>query len=294
MPGITFTFIIFIYTFESMNYPLSMNRKMIYLMASALLFILLQAPIKAQMDTEPLPYGGNALMMEFICDEMTYPPAALENKTEGTVKIGLTVLENGNPLNYRVLEGISPELDREAMRICKLIMFRPAVKSTNNIIADVIIPVRFNIKKYNRNLKNKGFDRLEPYRGPTDTSMIIYTSNQLNKLPVPVFEKPGMTFSRFIMDHIRYPEEAFRLSISGEVVLGFVVETSGRISNIEVIRPLGGGCTEEAIQLIRKIKWEPGILNGLAVRTMMNASIGFSLKNDAGHHYLPNYSSGTM
>jgi len=272
---------------------LPLNTMWISMTASVLLFMLIHKPLPAQMDTDPVPYGGNTLMMEFICDEMIYPPAALENKTEGTVKIGLTVLENGKTVNYRVLEGVSPELDNEAMRLCKLIMFRPAVKSTNNIIADVTIPVRFNIKKYNRNLKQKGNVNPE-LRASADTSMVVYTSNQLNKVPVPDFDKPGMTFSSFIMDNIRYPEEAYRMSISGEVVLGFIVETSGRISNIEVIRPLGGGCTEEAIQLIRKIKWKPGILQGQAVRTLMNASIGFSLKNEAGHHYLPNYGSGTM
>ena len=222
---------------------LHMDKKIFCLLTSVILLMLFHTPLSAQMDTDPVPYGGNALMMEFICDEMIYPPAALENKTEGTVKIGLTVLENGKPVNYRLEEGISPELDNEAMRLCKLIMFRPAVKSTNNIIADVTIPVRFNIKKYNRNLKQKGNGILE-LRASADTSMVVYTSNQLNKVPIPDFDKPGMTFSGFIMDNIRYPEEAYRLSISGEVVLGFIVETSGRISNIEVIRPLGGGCTE--------------------------------------------------
>ena len=41
--------------------------------------------------------------------------------------------------------------------------------------------------------------------------------------------------------------------------MNFIVETSGRISNLEVVNPLGGGCTEEAIVLLKQVHWSPGI-----------------------------------
>jgi len=257
-----------------------------------LLFILTSAT--AQIDTQPKPFGGGKLMRDFICDEMIYPESALEAKTEGTVKIKVTVLQNGKKTNYRIAESISPELDTEALRISKLIMFYPAVRSSNNIIADVEIPVKFNIKKYKRNCKNKGFDDIEVYSGEIDTSMIVYATGVLDKRPIPVFKDSKMNFSTFIIENMKYPETAFRQNISGKVELSFIVETSGRISNIEILDPLGGGCSEEAIHLLKQIKWRPGIKNEKAVRSFMTANLSFNLDENSGHEYLPNNNNTTM
>lgn len=248
----------------------------------------------AQMDTRPEPYGGNQFMRDFICEEMCYPEVALKNKVEGTVEVKATVLQDGKTVNYFVTKSVSPELDKEALRICKLIMFYPAVKSSKNLIDDVVIPVKFSIKKYQRKCKQEASIKYQPYEGPKDTSMLVYATKTLNSRPVPVFEDPNMNFSKFIMENIKYPGSAYNLNIEGEVELSFVVETSGRVSNIEIKKPLGGGCSEEAIHLLKQIKWTPGMLKGKAVRSFMTASINFSLHSDSNHKYLPNNNNTTM
>ena len=62
-----------------------------------------------------------------------------------------------------------------------------------------------------------------------------------------------MSFGKFIAENLKYPELAYTQNIAGDVELSFIVETSGRISNLEVVNPLGGGCTEEAIHLIKQM-----------------------------------------
>ena len=258
------------------------------------IFSLLFIVGKTQIDTAPKPFGGNQLMREFICNEMIYPESALESKTEGTVMIAVTVMQDGEKRNYRIVESLSTELDDEALRICKLIMFYPAVKSSNYIIEDVIVPVKFNINKYKRNCKKKGYDNHSVYSGAKDTSMIVYATKALDQIPSPIFDDPKMTFGQFIMENIKYPDIAFKENISGQVELSFVIETSGRISNIEIKDPLGGGCSEEAILLLKQIIWKPGIKNNVAVRSFMTANINFSLNNDSNHKYLPNNNNTTM
>jgi TonB family protein len=270
------------------------TRKIAFILISGLILTMLTGPAFSQIDTDPEPYGGNQLMKEFICDEMSYPDAAIKSKTQGTVEVAFTVMPDGKKVNMRVTESVSPELDEEAVRICKLILFYPAVQSSRQVIADVVIPVKFNIKKYERQCKRDTYEDYEPYQGKIDSSLIIYSTRSLDKMPAPAFKDPGMTFPKFIMENLKYPELAFRQNISGEVELSFVVETSGRISNIEAVNPLGGGCTEEAIQLIRKILWTPGIKNNTAVRSFMTASISFSLNNEGNHKYLPNNNNTTM
>lgn len=248
----------------------------------------------SQMDIKPEPYGGNQLMRAFICEEMIYPESALKAKEEGTVEIAATVLQDGQTVNYRIYTSISPELDNEALRISKLILFHPAVKSSKYIIDDVVIPVKFNVKKYQRKCKKEDSGKNETYSGLKDTSMVVYATKALDKRATPIFDDPQMNFSKFIMENLKYPDAAYNTNIEGQVELNFIVETSGRISNIEIIDPLGGGCSEEAISLIKKIRWNPGILKDKAVRSFMTANISFSLHSDSNHKYLPNNNNTTM
>ena len=250
--------------------------------------------VYSQVDSPPKPYGGNQRMREFMCNEMVYPEDAIENKTEGTVEVLITVLQDGTATNHRIWKSVSPELDDEALRLSKLVLFYPGTKSGNTVIEDVSIPVKFNIKKYKRNCKQKEFEKYEQYSGPVDNSLQVYPTKALDRSPQPVFLDPEMTFSRFITENLKYPELAYTQNIDGVVVLSFIVETSGRISNLEVVSPLGGGCTEEAIQLIKQILWKPGTLEGKAVRTFLTANISFSLHNNSNHQYLPNNNNTTM
>ncbi|RLD34410.1 MAG: hypothetical protein DRI83_08095 [Bacteroidetes bacterium] len=265
-----------------------------FLILSFLAIFLLGFSTFAQMDTPPMPYGGSSWMKEFICTEMNYPEEAMEKKVEGNVVMLITVLQNGETTNYRILEGLTPELDAEALRICKLLLFYPAVKSSNHIIEDVKIPVKFNIKKYKRNCKQKGLDTYEAYAGPIDSSLAVYPTKALDQAPKPVFTDPKMDFGKFITENMKYPELAYTQNISGSVKLSFIVETSGHISNLVIDKPLGGGCTEEAIHLLKQVYWSPGILKGKAVRTFLSAGISFSLDSDSNHHYIPNNNNTTM
>jgi len=261
---------------------------------SFILATLLFSSVFSQIDTPPKPYGGNTLMKQFICNEMIYPSAAMEEKIQGTVEVSITIMQDGRALNHHVTQAVDPELDAEALRISKLLLFYPAVKNGSFVIEKVKVPVKFNIRKYKRNCKNIGLEDFEPYTGPVDTSLKIYPTKSVDQAPVPVFKDPSMNFGKYISENLKYPEIAYTQSITGDVELSFIVETSGRISNIEVINPLGGGCTEEAIKLINQLLWNPGMRKGEAVRTMLSAKISFSLDNNSNHKYLPNNNNTTM
>jgi TonB family protein len=105
---------------------------------------------------------------------------------------------------------------------------------------------------------------------------------------MPVFDEKDMTLAKFISQNINYPEIAYRQNISGKVLLSFIIEPQGRISNIQVLRPVGGGCTEEAVRVARLIKWNPGIKDGMAVRTNMQLEFTFRLPDETEHQILDN------
>jgi protein TonB len=73
-----------------------------------------------------------------------------------------------------------------------------------------------------------------------------------------------------------YPLVAFQNDIKGTVMVRFVVERDGKIGGIKVIRGIGYGCDESAIDLIRGMpKWIPGKKGGAGVRCAVTLPISF-------------------
>jgi protein TonB len=83
---------------------------------------------------------------------------------------------------------------------------------------------------------------------------------------------------KYLADNIRYPELAKEASISGRVFVSFVVEKDGTVTDVKILRGIGGGCDEEAIRLVKGMpKWTPGKQRGKPVRVTYNLSVKFTL-----------------
>ncbi|TNE73966.1 energy transducer TonB [bacterium] len=78
--------------------------------------------------------------------------------------------------------------------------------------------------------------------------------------------------------HINYPDVARQVGIEGKVILQFKVNTNGKLSDIKVVRGIGGGCDEEAIKAVQKIKFKPGLQRGRPVAVNYTLPITFKLK----------------
>jgi protein TonB len=86
-------------------------------------------------------------------------------------------------------------------------------------------------------------------------------------------------WGKFLNKNFKYPRNAARMNIEGKVHLSFVVDKNGVISDIEVIRGIGGGCDEEAIRVLSNSpRWNPGKQRGNAVKSRMAIQIHFELK----------------
>jgi len=84
---------------------------------------------------------------------------------------------------------------------------------------------------------------------------------------------------KYLRDNIKYPEMAKESGIQGTVYVTFVVEKDGRISNVKILRGIGGGCDEEAMRVIKGMpKWKPGKQRGRPVRAQFNMPIRFILQ----------------
>ncbi|MCK5846333.1 MAG: energy transducer TonB [Bacteroidales bacterium] len=109
------------------------------------------------------------------------------------------------------------------------------------------------------------------------------TDGQEEEIFVFVEDQPGYPGGdaarlKYLSKAIVYPEMAKESGIQGTVYVTFVVEKNGSISNVKVLRGIGGGCDEAAINAIKGMpKWKPGKQRGRAVRAQFNMPVRFIL-----------------
>lgn len=82
----------------------------------------------------------------------------------------------------------------------------------------------------------------------------------------------------FIYNNIRYPAQAREAGIEGTVVISFIVETDGSITEPKTARDIGGGCGDEALRVVNLMpRWIPGKQQGQPVRTQFNLPVRYKL-----------------
>jgi TonB family protein len=77
---------------------------------------------------------------------------------------------------------------------------------------------------------------------------------------------------------IEYPREARDLHVEGKVFVQFVVDTEGNVKEPKVLKDIGFGCGEAALEAIQSIKFTPGIQNGVEVPVNYTLPVSFKLK----------------
>lgn len=92
---------------------------------------------------------------------------------------------------------------------------------------------------------------------------------------------PGgdLELMKFIGKKIKYPAIARENNIEGRVIVKFVVNEDGGISNAQVLRDIGGGCGDEALRVIKMMpNWNPGKQRGKAVKVWFTMPVQFKLE----------------
>ncbi|MDO9254566.1 MAG: energy transducer TonB [Bacteroidales bacterium] len=103
--------------------------------------------------------------------------------------------------------------------------------------------------------------------------------NQKKKtfLRIPTFPGGKDAYQQFIKDNVVYPEQALSNKVEGSVYLVYTVNNIGEIMDVEVTKGIGFGCDEEAIRVIRLMKYDPARNRGVKMTVEMKTRINFKL-----------------
>ncbi len=101
----------------------------------------------------------------------------------------------------------------------------------------------------------------------------------INVERIPTFIGGIQEFMRHIQSNVKYPELAMDNGVEGNVIVAFVVEKDGTVSNVEVEKPVGYGLDKESIRVIQLTSgsWLPAIHDGEISRVKFSAPIRFIL-----------------
>lgn len=98
-------------------------------------------------DEMPEYPGGQDSLLSFISKNVKYPVAAQEKEVEGKVYIGFVVDETGTVTNAKVLRGVDPDLDKEALRVINLLeKWTPGKEKGKAVKVEYTFPISFALK----------------------------------------------------------------------------------------------------------------------------------------------------
>ncbi len=156
----------------------------------------------------------------------------------------------------------------------KLTQFLPPVIVNEEV--DEVPPIQENLedKKISTINQEGSDDSFNATVGPAETVVEAPAVQQIFEAVEEDAEFPGGNPSEFVGSHFN-PDAA--ADLEGRIIVSFVVELDGSISNVEVVRGLSPEANREAVRVIRSMpRWKPGKNNGKAVRSRFRLPIVFN------------------
>ncbi len=222
-------------------------------------------------EKDPSYKGGLDKFYAYLQKYTQYPAEAYKKKLEGKVFVTFVVEGDGSLSQIKILRGVSPDIDAEAIRVMKNSPnWSPGIQNGRPVRVQFTVLINFKLpppelqSHLTDSMTNVPFEKK------------IFTAVEKD----PRFPGGIDGFYKFLTQNLKYPTEARQNNIQGKVFLTFVVERDGNLSDIKVVRSLSSETDAEALRLVKSPpKWEPGMQNGVAVRVQYTMPVNFSLAN---------------
>ncbi len=95
---------------------------------------------------------------------------------------------------------------------------------------------------------------------------------------MPEFPGGDLGLMKYIQKNVKYPPIAKEYNITGKVYVSFIVDKSGSVTNVKIVRGVDKSLDAEALRVVKSLpKYKPGKQRGKAVRVMFTIPINFTL-----------------
>ena len=229
-------------------------------------------PINVVRSSVPQFVGGSEALHQFLLDNIQYLQAREIGLPQGRICLQFNVSELGKISDVKVINGITSSLDREVVRVIESMPdWIPAKQREESIDAQYTLSINFQVMWLSAPMIPMSFSFSPAEVQPEDFVFLIFVR-------FAEFIGGNNALTQFLFNNIQYPIDALRRRAEGLVVVGFVVEKTGQLADIEIISSVDSSLDNEAIRLVKKMpRWRPAEINGEVVRVRFRLPIGFSI-----------------
>jgi TonB family protein len=210
----------------------------------------------------PVYPGGNEALMKFKGKNVKYTSKVKKLGIEGVVIVRFIIEKDGSVSNTKIMLGVSPSLDAEAIRVTKLMRAWQPGKEDGK-------PVRFSSMISYEFL-------LTPRTPPVYEEGTPYVVVE----EMPMFPGGDSVLLAYISQNTKYPQVAKANGIQGRVIVRFCVTDVGGIDRVSVLRGVDPDLDAEAVRVVTSLpKFKPGKQDGKPVNVWYMVPITFALSN---------------
>lgn len=218
--------------------------------------------------------GGDKELLKYIKGHGAYSVDALNGQVERRVVCRFVVEREGSLTNIEVLRSGGHEaLDKEAVRILQSMPpWQPGRIDNQTVRVRYTLSIPFTMKDAalsadNVDLSDKGKEVADDQ---------YYKANET----MPEFPGGQIALLNYLRKNIRYPKTAKKAKVEGSVIVRFVVDKDGTVTDVYIARSTGDFYLDmEAVRVVRSMpKWKPGTRNGEYVLTPCTVPINFKLE----------------
>ena len=207
-------------------------------------------PIINYIETKPGFNGGDANKFSvWVNEHKHYPEEAKKAGIEGRVMTHFTITKEGKLINVKILRGVHPLLDEEAIRVIESApqIWIPGELRGEPIDVSYTFPVIFKLT--------------DEERAQVDSVQFVAFDYGVKESKPSFNNGDYFEFSRWIREHLVYPEEAEKAGLEGSVYVSVIINEKGKLVNPIIYRSTNKVFEEEALRVIRSApdKWKPGL-----------------------------------
>jgi protein TonB len=112
------------------------------------------------------------------------------------------------------------------------------------------------------------------------------TANTLTEKEKPRYPGGDSELKKYLSLNLHYPNPALEQKVEGEVLVGFIIDTEGAISDVKIIRGIGYGCDEEAVRVVKEMpQWRPACVKGKKIKVAYRLPVVFELSPSQEQSY---------
>lgn len=120
----------------------------------------------------------------------------------------------------------------------------------------------------------EGFSKIEKETKQQSTISAFKMADEM-----PAFSGGDLALQKYIANNLLVPQKAISNQVNGNVLLDFIVNEDGSLSDIEVLEDIGQGCGEAAIKLVEAMPaWNPAVWKGKPIKMAYTLVVPFQLK----------------